>query len=124
MEIDNNLVQRAQMLLTLEHPLSQVREILLREGYPGEQITELIDATEEVLNYLVPPEYDEYKIGIDIVHPGESAQGRKPNVDILVDKRTGKLNLITPHHQETWRVANEVRKAIKNQRYNFKKSLH
>ena len=124
MEIDNNLVQRAQMLLTLEHPLAQVREILLREGYSGEQVTELIDATEEVLNYLVPPEYDEYKIGIDIVKPGEKAQGRKPTVDILVDKRTGKLDLITPHQQETWRVANEVRKAIKNQRHNIQKYLH
>ncbi len=124
MEIDNNLVQRAQMLLTLEHPISQVREILLREGYPGEQVTELIDATEEVLNYLVPPEYDENMIGIDIVHPGEKAQGRKPSVDILVDKRTGKLNLVTPHQQETWRVANEVRKAIKNQKHNLQKYLH
>lgn len=124
MEIDNNLVQRAQMLLTLEHPLAQVREILLREGYPGEQVTELIDATEEVLNYLVPPEYNENKIGIDIVRPGEKTQGRKPSVDILVDKRTGKLDLITPHQQETWRVASEVRKAIKNQRHNLQKYLH
>ncbi|MHB8124833.1 MAG: hypothetical protein ACYDEJ_04170 [Desulfitobacteriaceae bacterium] len=124
MEIDNDLVQRAQMLLTLEHPLSQIREILLREGYAGEQVTELIDATEEVLNYLVPPEYDENKIGIDIVQSGKKIQGRKPTVDILVDKRTGKLNLITPHQQETWRVANEVRKAIKNQRHNLQKYLH
>ena len=124
MEIDNNLVQRAQMLLTLEHPISQVREILLKEGYPGEQVTELINATEEVLNYLVPPEYDENMIGIDIVHPGEKVQGRKPSVDIFVDKRTGKLNLVTPHYQETWRVANEVRKAIKNQKHNLQKYLH
>ncbi len=124
MEIDYDLVQRAQMLLTLDHPLSQVRDILLREGYPGEQVNELIDATEEVLNYLVPPDYDENKIGIDIVHPGEKVQGRKPSVDILIDKRTGRLNLVTPHLQETWRVANEVRKAIKNQKRNMVKFLH
>lgn len=124
MEIDSNLVQRAQMLLTLEHPLSQVREILLREGYPGEQVTELIEATEEVLNYLIPPEYDENKIGIDILLPGEKGKGRKPTVDILIDKRTGKLSLITPCQQETWRVANEIRKAIRNQKYNLQKYLH
>ena len=115
MEIDYNLVQRAQMLLTLDHPLSQVRDILLREGYPQEQVIELIDATEEVLNYLIPPEYDEDKIGIDILHPGEATEGRKPGVDILIDKHTGKLSLITPQYQETWKVANEVRKAIKKQ---------
>ncbi len=116
MEIDYNLVQRAQMLLTLDHPLTQVREILLREGYPFEQVTELIDATEEVLNYLIPPEYDENKIGIDILRPGEKPGNRKPGVDILIDKHTGRLTLITPEYQETWKVANEVRKAIKKQK--------
>lgn len=120
MDIDYNLVQRAQMLLTLDHPLTQVREILLREGYQQEQVVELMDATEEVLNYIVPPQYDENKIGIDILHPGEKSQGRKPTVDILIDKRSGKLELITPHHPETWRVANEVRKAIKRQRQSIK----
>lgn len=121
MDIDYNLVQRAQMLLTLDHPLTQVREILLREGYPQEQVVELMDATEEVLNYLVPPQYDENKIGIDILHPGEEkAQGRKPMVDILIDKRSGRLELITPQQQETWRVANEVRKAMKRQRKTMK----
>lgn len=124
MEIDYNLVQRAQMLLTLDHPLSQVRDILLREGYPQEQVTELIDATEEVLNYLIPPEYDENKIGIDILHPGEDPNRRKPSVDILIDKRTGKLDLVSSHLQETWRVANEVRKAIKAQRKGIKKYMH
>lgn len=116
MEIDYNLVQRAQMLLTLDHPLTQVREILLQEGYPSEQVTELIDATEEVLNYLMPPEYDENKIGIDILRPGESREQRKPGVDILIDKRTGRLTLVTPEYQETWKVANEVRKAIRKQK--------
>ena len=120
MEIDYNLIQRAQMLLTLDHPLTQVRDILLREGYPQEQVVELMDATEEVLNYLVPPQYDEHKIGIDILHPGEKAEGRKPTVDILIDKRSGKLELLTPHQPETWRVANEVRKAIKRQRHSTK----
>jgi hypothetical protein len=117
MDIDYNLIQRAQMLLTLDHPLTQVRDILLREGYPQDQVVELMDATEEVLNYLVPPQYDEHKIGIDILHPGEKEPGRKPTVDILIDKRSGKLELITPHQPETWRVANEVRKAIKRQRH-------
>jgi len=115
-DIDYNLVQRAQMLLTLDQPLTQVRDVLLREGYPEEQVVELMDATEEVLNYLVPPQYDEHKIGIDILHPGEKSQGRKPTVDILIDKRSGKIELMTPHQPETWRVANEVRKAIKRQR--------
>ncbi|MDI6811945.1 MAG: hypothetical protein QMC95_01535 [Desulfitobacteriaceae bacterium] len=124
MDIDYNLVQRAQMLLTLDHPLTQVKEILLREGYPAEQVDELIDATEEALNYLVPPEYDNNKIGIDIIHPGEKMQGRKPSVDILIDKHSGKLDLMTPYQQETWRVANEVRKAIKRQRQMTKKYLH
>lgn len=116
MDIDYDLVQRAQMLLTLDQPLAQVREVLLREGYPKDQVSELMDATEEVLNYLVPPQYDEHKIGIDILHPGEKNEGRKPMVDILIDKRSGRLELITPHLPETWRVANEVRKAIKRQR--------
>lgn len=115
MEIDPNLVQRAQILLTLDHSLPQVREILLREGYPQDQVTELIKATEEVLNYLIPPEYDENKIGITIVHP-EDTSLKKPSVDLLIDKRTGKIKLVTPECQETWRVANEIRKAIKTQR--------
>jgi len=120
LDIDYNLVQRAQMLLTLEHSSDAVRDILLREGYPQDQVIELMDATEEVLNYLVPPQYDEHKIGIDILHPGEKTQGRKPTVDILIDKRSGKLELMTPHQPETWRVANEVRKAIKRQRQTMK----
>ncbi|MHB8075290.1 hypothetical protein [Desulfosporosinus fructosivorans] len=120
MDIDYNLIQRAQMLLTLEHPLTSVREILIGEGYPQDQVVELMEATAEVLNYLVPPQYDEHKIGIDILHPGEKSQGRKPSVDILIDKRSGKLELITPHQPETWRVANEVRKAIKRQRQTMK----
>jgi len=120
LDIDYNLIQRAQMLLTLEHPITSVRDILLQEGYPEDQVGELMDATAEVLNYLVPPQYDEHKIGIDILHPGEKAQGRKPCVDILIDKRSGKVELITPHLPETWRVANEVRKAIKRQRETMK----
>ncbi|KGP76814.1 hypothetical protein JT05_02670 [Desulfosporosinus sp. Tol-M] len=120
MDIDYDLIQRAQMLLTLEHPLVSVRDILLGEGYPQDQVVELMDATEEVLNYLVPPQYDEHKIGIDILHPGEKTQGRKPTVDILIDKRSGKIELMTPHQPETWRVANEVRKAIKRQRQTMK----
>jgi len=120
LDIDYNLIQRAQMLLTLEHSSSSVRDILLREGYPEDQVVELMEATEEVLNYLVPPQYDEHKIGIDILHPGEKAQGRKPTVDILIDKRSGKLELMTPQQPETWRVANEVRKAIKRQRQTIK----
>ncbi|TGE36774.1 hypothetical protein E4K67_16805 [Desulfosporosinus fructosivorans] len=120
MDIDYNLIQRAQMLLTLEHPLTSVREILIGEGYPQDQVVELMEATAEVLNYLVPPQYDEHKIGIDILHPGEKSQGRKPSVDILIDKRSGKLELITPNQPETWRVANEVRKAIKRQRQTMK----
>lgn len=120
LDIDFNLIQRAQMLLTLDHPLISVRDILLQEGYPEDQVVELMDATEEVLNYLIPPQYDEHKIGIDILHPGDKTKGRKPTVDILIDKRSGKLELMTPHQPETWRVANEVRKAIKRQRQTMK----
>lgn len=124
MDIDYSLVQRAQMLLSLNHPLTQVKDILMREGYPGDQVNELIDATQEVLNYLMPPEYDENKIGIDIIHPGEKIEGRKPSVDILLDKRTGKIDLMTPELQETWRVANEIRKTVKGQRQYMSKFLH
>ncbi|WP_206812288.1 hypothetical protein [Paradesulfitobacterium ferrireducens] len=124
MDIDYSLVQRAQMLLSLNHPLAQVKDILMREGYPGDQVNELIDATEEVLNYLMPPEYDENKIGIDIIHPGEKIEGRKPSVDILLDKRTGKIDLMTPELQETWRVANEIRKAVRGQRQYMSKFFH
>jgi hypothetical protein len=68
MDFDSELVRRAQMLLTLDHSLNQVKEILLREGYPDDQVKELIDATEEVLNYFTPPPCNENKIAIDIRH--------------------------------------------------------
>lgn len=116
MEFNYDLIQRAQMLLSLEHSSTSVRDILLREGYPQDQVLELMAATEEALNYLVPPQYDEHKIGIDILCPGENRQGRTPTVDILIDRRSGKMELITSDQQQTWRVANEVRKAIKRQR--------
>ncbi len=124
MDIDYGLVQRAQMLLTLDHPLPQVRDILIQEGYSAEEVGELIDATEQVLNYLVPPAYDENKIGIDILHPEEKNPRRKPSVDLLVDKRSGKITLITSEQQETWRVANEVRKAIRDQKKRLQQFYH
>lgn len=124
MEFDQNLVQRAQMLLTLEHPLSQVKEMLICEGYPSKQVYELLNATEEALNYLAPPQYPQNKIGIDILYPGEQRNEREVSVDILVDKRTGKLGLVTPQRQETWKVANEIRKAIKKQREGWHRYLH
>lgn len=68
MDINPELIQRAQMLLTLDHSLSQVKEILLRDGYPEDEVIELIEATEEVLNYFSPPLFDEDKIAIDIRH--------------------------------------------------------
>lgn len=114
MDFDPELVQRAQMLLTLDHSLSQVKEILLREGYAVDQVTELINATEEVLNYFVPPVYDDKKIAIDIRHSNKRSD-LDPTPDILVDRFSGKIELLTPHLQETWRVANEIRKTIKCQ---------
>jgi hypothetical protein len=114
MDFDPELVQRAQMLLTLDHSLSQVKEILLREGYAGGQVNELIDATEEVLNYFVPPVYNDEKIAIDIKHSNKDVD-LNDTPDILVDRLSGKIELLTPHLQETWRVANEIRKTIKYQ---------
>ncbi|MGI5901350.1 MAG: hypothetical protein ACOX7U_02590 [Desulfitobacteriia bacterium] len=114
MDFDTELVRRAQMLLTLDHSLNQVKEILLREGYPSDQVKELIEATEEVLNYFVPPVYDDKKIAIDIRH-GNKEKDPDASPDILVDRISGKIELLTPELQETWRVANEIRKTIKYQ---------
>lgn len=114
MDFNPELVRRAQMLLTLDHSLSQVKEILLREGYPGSQVKELIDATEDVLNYFVPPVFDDDKIAIDIQHSRKDSS-LDDSPDILVDRISGKIELLTPHLQETWRVANEIRKSIKYQ---------
>ncbi len=120
MDIDPDLVQRAQVLLTMEHPLSQVEELLIREGYPPEQVRELMQATQAALNYLVPPEAsDGNKVGIDVVMPDELSGTAPHQVDLLVDKRTGRVILLTPDKQETWRVANEVRRAIKAHRMSF-----
>jgi hypothetical protein len=114
MDFDPELVRRAQTLLTLDHSLSQVKEILLREGYCSDQVNELIEATEEVLNYFVPPVYDDNKIAIDIRHANKEVDA-DPSPDLLVDRMSGKIELLTPHLQETWRVANEIRKSIKYQ---------
>ncbi len=114
MDFDSELVRRAQMLLTLDHSLIQVKDILLREGYPGDQVKELIEATEEVLNYFVPPTYDDNKIAIDIKH-SKKKENLDSSPDILVDRISGKIELLTPQLQETWRVANEIRKTIKCQ---------
>ena len=113
MDFDPELIRRAQMLLTLDHSLTQVKEVLLREGYPSDQVEELIEATEKVLNYFVPPSaYDENTIAIDIRHSNK-AKDSNPSPDILVNKVSGKIELLTPHLQETWRVANEIRKTLK-----------
>jgi len=114
MDLDTELVRRAQMLLTLDHSLNQVKDILLREGYPNDQVIELIEATEEVLNYFVPPVYDDNKIAIDIRHPNKE-KDLEASPDILVDRVSGKIELLTPQLQETWRVANEIRKTIRGQ---------
>lgn len=120
MDFDPALVHRAQMLLTLDHSLSQVKEILLREGYPDDEVRDLIDATEEVLNYFVPPIYDDNKIAIDIRHSNKDYEEDLSSPDILVDQISGKVELLTPHLQETWRVANEIRKTIKVQHHQFR----
>jgi hypothetical protein len=112
MDIGQDLIQRAQILLTLEHPLVQVKDILLQEGYPPDQVQELIEATEAALGYMAPLPFDGNNFGIDIIRAEEPEDIRKPSLDIIVNKKTGKLSLITPQYQETWRVANEVRKAI------------
>jgi len=114
MDFNPELVRRAQLLLTLDHSLPQVKEILLREDYPDDQVNDLIDATEEVLNYFVPPIYDDNKIAIDIRHSNKGMD-MDPCPDLLVDRLSGKIELLTPHLQETWRVANEIRKTIKVQ---------
>ena len=117
MDITMDLVHRAQVLLTMEHPLSQVEDMLIREGYPHEQVAELMRATQEALNYLVPPQAaDGNKVGIDIATPGELSGTAPHQIDLLLDKLTGKVIMLTPERQETWRVATEIRKAIKTQR--------
>jgi hypothetical protein len=117
MDIDLDLVHRAQVLLTTDHSLTQVEDMLVKEGYPHEQVKELMEATESALNYLVPPEAaDGNKVGIDIVHPDELTSPTPHKIDLLIDKRTGQVTMLTPENHETWRVANEVRKAIKAQR--------
>jgi hypothetical protein len=40
MEINPELIQRAQMLLTLDHSLTQVKEILLREWLSEDEVIE------------------------------------------------------------------------------------
>lgn len=113
MDFNPELVRRAQMLLTLDHSLTQVKDILLREGYAEGQVKELIDATEEVLNYFVPP-IDDDRIAIDIRHSNKD-NDLEDSPDILVHRISGKIELLTPHLQETWRVANEIRKTLKYQ---------
>ncbi|MDA8442266.1 MAG: hypothetical protein M0Z55_07805 [Peptococcaceae bacterium] len=120
MDIDLDLVQRAQVLLTMEHPMSQVEDILVREGYPQEQVKELMQATHAALNYLVPPDTDNgNKVGIDIVFPDEITGTDPHQVDLLVDKLTGRVIMLTPEKHETWRVASEVRRAIKTHRMSY-----
>mgnify|MGYP000902765049 CR=1 FL=1 len=115
MDFDPELIRRAQMLLTLDHSLTQVKEILLRENYPSDQVYGLIEATEEVLNYFTPPvACDDDTIAIDIRHSNK-VKDPNPSPDILVNKVSGKIELLTPHLQETWRVANEIRKTLKCQ---------
>lgn len=118
MDINPELVRRAQMLLTLDHSLSQVKEILLREGYLDEQVNELIDATEEVLNYFIPPTFTDDKIAIDIRHSNKEINSDS-TPDIIIHRTNGKVEMLTPHLQETWRVASELRKTIRHQ-YQYK----
>lgn len=54
MEIDVDLIKRAQMLTFMENSLSEVEEILLREGYPEKQIKNYLGSTEEALDDLIP----------------------------------------------------------------------
>jgi hypothetical protein len=53
-EIDIDLIKRAQMLTFMENSLSEVADILLKEGYPEKQIKELIGSTEKALDNLIP----------------------------------------------------------------------
>jgi hypothetical protein len=53
-EIDVDLIKRAQMLTFMEYSLSEVEDILLNEGYPDKQIKELVGSTEEALDNLIP----------------------------------------------------------------------
>lgn len=114
MDISPELVRRAQMLLTLDHSLPQVKQILLREGYLDDEVNELIDATEEVLNYFIPPNFTDEKIAIDIRHSNDG-KDIDSTPDILIDRINGKVEMLTPHLQETWRVASELRKSLKQQ---------
>ncbi|MDD2234096.1 MAG: hypothetical protein PHZ11_02425 [Desulfitobacteriaceae bacterium] len=67
MEIDVDLIKRAQMLTFMENSLSEVEEILLREGYPENQVKTYIGSTEAALDSLMP---DRTKIDHQLVDKG------------------------------------------------------
>ncbi|MDR2736782.1 MAG: hypothetical protein LBB49_04390, partial [Gracilibacteraceae bacterium] len=66
MQSDSEMLRRAQVLLTLDYSLSQVREILLHEGFPDKEVHDLIDTTEKSIKNVTSPKFAEDKIVIDI----------------------------------------------------------
>jgi hypothetical protein len=64
-EIDYDLMKHAQTLTLMEYPLSKVKEILIRDGYPEEQVVELIDSTEETLEDLIPEKMKNAYLPVD-----------------------------------------------------------
>ncbi|MDR3270126.1 MAG: hypothetical protein LBT32_01240 [Peptococcaceae bacterium] len=116
MQRDQHIIQRAQMLLTLEYSLTQIRDILLQEGYSLDEVEALMNATEEALDYLAPMNCDQNTIGIDIIRSDEDREEHVADIDIFINKKTGKINLVTPQYQETWRVASELKKVLGKQR--------
>ncbi len=81
MEIDDDLMKRAQILTLMEYPLSEVREILMKDGYPEAQVAELIDSTEETLEDLLP---DKMK---DPYPPVDKRYGYKTKMARIIDSQ-------------------------------------
>ena len=111
MQNETELLRRAQVLLTLDYSLGQVREILLHEGFPEKDVHDLIDATEKSIKNVAPPKINEDKIVVDIKR--EMFDDDFDSPDLVIDRYSGRVQLLTPHLQETWRVANEIRKNIR-----------
>ncbi|MCL1917147.1 MAG: hypothetical protein FWG14_02340 [Peptococcaceae bacterium] len=111
MQNDTELLRRAQVLLTLDYSLGQVREILLHEGFPEKDVHELIDTTEKSIKNVAPPKINEDKIVVDIKR--EMFDDDFDSPDLVIDRYSGRVQMLTPHLQETWRVANEIRKNIR-----------
>jgi hypothetical protein len=80
-EIDVDLIKRAQMLTFMEYPLSEVKEILIKDGYPEKQVAELIGSTKKALDDLIP---DKIK---NAYQPVDKGYGYKTKLAKIIDPK-------------------------------------